>query len=135
MNLINIISLAIPSVIAAFGAWAASKASQKAAITNSQTTSRTEMEKEAYDRARKYDTDTIARQDAEIAEVREQNAFLNKDIKILNRENQDLREEVAMLRRRLVRLERGLPISEEPVRERASDTNTSQLRIMEVGDG
>lgn len=124
MDAINIISLAIPSAIAALGAWAASRASAKAAAKNSQTTSRTEMEKEAYDRARKYDTETIARQDAEIAEVREQNQFLNNDIKLLTSENRELREEVAMLRRRLVRIERGLPInSTEPIRERETDTN------------
>lgn len=133
MNLASILAIAIPSAIAAFGAWAASRASAKAATKNSQTTSRTEMEKEAYDRARKYDTDTIARQDAEIAEVREQNVFLNRDIKILTNENSELREEVAMLRRRLVRVERGLSPSEGPIRER--ETDTSPMRMREILDG
>jgi chromosome segregation ATPase len=126
MNTINVISLAIPSAIAALGAWAASRASAKAQAKNAQTTSRTEMEKEAYDRARKYDTETIARQDAEIEEVRAQNLHLNNDIRMLAEENRELREEVSMLRRRLVRVERGIPApanSDEPILERATDTN------------
>lgn len=124
MNAISALSIGIPSAIAALGAWLASRASSRASVINNQTTSRAEMEKEAYERARKYDTETIARQDAEIEEVREQNKHLNNDIVLLASENRELRDEVAMLRRRLVRLERGIPPdSDEPVRERKTDTD------------
>lgn len=120
--MISILSIAIPSAIAALGAWAASRASSKASVVNNQTSSRTEMEKEAYDRARKFDTETIARQDAEIEEVRSTNRSLNDDLRILHADNRmlhadneklridnhQLREDVKQLRAAVARLQYGV---------------------------
>ena len=96
------------------------------------------MEKEAYERARKLDTETIKRQDEELAELFANQKALNADIKLVNKENERLhgenriilednarlRTEVAYLRQRVVRLERGLhPDTTERLYERQTDTN------------
>lgn len=61
------------------------------------------MEKEAYDRARAYDTETIRRQDLEIEDLREDN-------KRLHAENRVLKDELELLRIRIARLEHGLSL-------------------------
>jgi len=84
------------------------------------------------------DTETIKRQDDELAELFDKQKTLNEDIKMVHRENDRLygenriilednarlRAEVAYLRQRVVRIERGMsPNSTERVYERQSDTN------------
>lgn len=96
---VNVASLLV-ALIAATGAWASQRASAKASTINTATTSRVDMEKEAYERARTYDTETIRRQDAEIEELRE--------------ENRVLREEVRELRRRVNFIEHAVP-TERPI--------------------
>jgi predicted nuclease with TOPRIM domain len=134
----QIVSSIIISIIAALSGYLASRASAKASVKNVATSSRVEMEKEAYERARKMDTQTIERQDAELAELFENQRNLNADIKLVNKENEllhgenriilednaRLRTEVAYLRQRVVRLERGLhPDATERLYERKTDTN------------
>ena len=68
------------AVIAALSAYASQRAAAKATTLNTSTTSRVDMEKEAYDRARKFDIETIERQDAEIAELRADKAALLREI-------------------------------------------------------
>lgn len=138
MDRFNIAGVII-SIISALGALAASRAASKASTGNA----RTEAEKEAYDRARKMDVETIERQDKEIDEIREQNKLLkeqndhlNADVKRIDSDNRSLhdenrrvmednarlRAELRAMRLRLVRIERGInPDSTEPVVERRED--------------
>lgn len=87
--------------VAAFGSWLSHKASSNASIKTSDNTSRVEMEKEAYERARKLDTDTIARQDTEMAELRTENQRLRKDNEALHAEIRELKERIIMVERRV----------------------------------
>lgn len=103
MNLLDIGSIII-AVIAALGAWA----SQRAAANASKVGSRMDAEKEAYERARKFDMDTIKRQDEEIKE---------------------LRDELDRLKQRLQLIEERTPISmmglEGILRDRIEGTDTT----------
>lgn len=139
----------ITSLFALFGVWASSRNARKAAEKNAVVVStadlaktRLAMETEAYDRARKYDTETIARQDKEledlrqaVAEVKATNVQLNEDLRILHADNQQLhtdnqhlridndhlRHENRELNKRFTRLEYGIPpatgIPTQPMRE------------------
>lgn len=89
---------AVISLIAAGSAYASQRASSKASTLNTQTTSRVDMEKDAYNRALVYDTDTIDRQDKEIKEVRDENRIVTESVKVLGKENERLREENISLR-------------------------------------
>lgn len=147
----------ITSLVALFGVTMSSRNARKAAEKNTTVVSATELEKArlsaetaAYERARRMDVETIERQDAELAELREQVQHLNADVKAVNKHNQELvaknerlerhneeilqqnrevlaeartlRQEVARLRQRLTRAERGMdPNGEFPIRERADD--------------
>lgn len=91
MHLVDIGGI-IVAVVAALGAWAAQRASSKASTVNTTVASRLDAEKEAYERARQFDIDTINRQ--------------AQDIK-------DLREQLAQTRERLAVLESTKPISLE----------------------
>jgi TolA-binding protein len=78
------------AAIAAGGAWAAQRSAAKASMVNTSVTSRLEAEKEAYERARTFDIQTIERQQQEI---------------------KDLREQVVLMRERLAKLEGRTPMS------------------------
>lgn len=78
------------ATIAAGGAWAAQRSAARASMVNTSVTSRLEAEKEAYERARAFDIQTIERQQQEI---------------------HDLREQITMMRERLARLEGKSPMS------------------------
>lgn len=103
MNPLDIGGIVI-AVIAALGAWA----SQRAAANASKVGTRLDAEKEAYERARKFDLDTIARQDEEIKE---------------------LRDEVDRLKQRLALIEAKTPISmlglEGIIRDRIEGRDTT----------
>jgi septal ring factor EnvC (AmiA/AmiB activator) len=136
------IAAIITSLFALFGVWASSRNARKATEKNAVVVSTTELEKsrfdaskDAYERARKMDIETIERQDSEIAEIRDQNHRLNDDMKILHADNthlladneqlrivnERLRRENQELFERLERLERrGITAAEpktEPMRE------------------
>lgn len=81
------------AVIAALSAYASQRAAAKASNLNTTTTSRVDMEKEAYDRARKFDIETIERQDAEIAELRQDNKDLHEKIDVARSEARAARQE------------------------------------------
>lgn len=105
------------------------EANREAAIATNKEDNRTQRETEAYDRARRFDTDTISRQDMEIEELRSKNVVLEAKVddlletkRVLTDDNRTLHAELRALRHRLARVERGLnPNSEEPIRERESD--------------
>ncbi len=62
------IALIVVTLITGVSAFASARAAAKASTINTEHVSRVDMEKEAYGRARTYDTETIKRQDDEIAE-------------------------------------------------------------------
>lgn len=74
---------AIASIVVAFiaaaSAYASQRAASRASTMNANTTSRVDMEREAYERARSFDTETIRRQDVEIEELRKEIAHLKKE--------------------------------------------------------
>lgn len=133
-----VIASILVSLIAAVSGYASQRAAAKASNQNASTSSRTEMEKEAYERARSFDTATIARQDAELIELRKNVKDLNADVKrmsleneILHEDNHRLRDEVAVLRQRFGRIERHYPTDEMPT---YIGTETDPL-MREVLDG
>jgi len=81
------------AIIAALSAYASQRAAAKASNLNTTTTSRVDMEKEAYDRARKFDIETIERQDAEIAELRQDNKSLHEKVDVARAEARAARQE------------------------------------------
>lgn len=85
----------VGSVIVAVISALAAFLSQRSASQTAKATSRMDHERDAYERARSYDTETIRRQDEEIAEVRAENKLL--------------RDEIRILRTRISRLEAGIP--------------------------
>ena len=90
----------IVALVAAFGALASNRAAARASQLNTMTTSRVDMEREAYDRARAFDTETIRRQDAEIDELRAQ--VHRQDVEL-----EDLRARNREQAKRIFRLETG----------------------------
>lgn len=68
----NVVSVSV-ALIAALAAWASQRSAAKASTLNTLTVTAVDREKEAYERARAFDTETIRRQDEEIAELRRDN--------------------------------------------------------------
>jgi hypothetical protein len=66
------IASVIISAITALGVWLSARESRKATTTNTTSSSRVEMEKEAYERARALDVQTIERQERRINELEEE---------------------------------------------------------------
>jgi hypothetical protein len=111
----------IVALVAAFGAWASQRAAARASQLNTMTTSRVDMEREAYDRARAFDTETIRRQDTEIEELRAQ--IHRQDLEI-----EDLRARNREQATRIFRLETGRLLPEIAKQEGKTDesrTDTS----------
>ncbi len=80
------------------------------------------MEKDAYDRARRYDTDTITRQDAEIDELREELRGARASNSALRSDNEALRSDNAELRRENARLtKKKLVAGHPPIEELNND--------------
>lgn len=100
------------AIIAALGAWASARSSARASRINTEVSGRLEAEKGAYERARIFDTETIRRQDEEIAELRN--------------DNDRLRRELAQVKRRLRRLEDISPDIERILREHIEDYDDQQ---------
>jgi chromosome segregation ATPase len=147
----------IVSLIAALAGYASQRAAAKASTKNAATSSRTELdktradaEKEAYERARAFDTETIRRQDEELDELRQHMRELNADVKRVTTENEQLhtenrtvlednarlRAEVRALRLRFTRIERKYPTDEIPlqsIRERESDSNPMMMEAYDDG--
>lgn len=88
---------AIASIIVALIALIAAGASQRSAskaagvaaqasVSSTQITSRVDMEKEAYERARSFDTETITRQNREIASLRAELETMERDLALAQKE-------------------------------------------------
>lgn len=91
MNAIDISAIII-AIIALGSSWVTARTSSKATTINNETNARVEMEKEAYNRARDFDINTIERQ--------------KEQIETLQRENRELKQTVQQLTERLNRLEK-----------------------------
>lgn len=90
-NLAAILASIVVTLISAGFAYASQRASSKATAASS----KLDLERDAYERARKFDIATIERQDRELAELRADNK------RLINKVN--------VLLYKVIRLERGLP--------------------------
>lgn len=79
MDWANVVSIAV-AVLAAGAAYASQRSAAKASVLNTQTVTAVDREKEAYERARAFDTETIRRQDEELQELRDDNRTLHERI-------------------------------------------------------
>lgn len=105
----GVIATAIATVIAAaiggLVAWATSRSAAKAQVRTAETTSRTDIEKEAFARAERYYAGALQRQDREITrqdeELNEVHAELTTckhRIRDLEAENEQLKHDLALTR-------------------------------------
>lgn len=100
------------ATIGAIVSWLTHRSSTKADRDSNKENNRVEMEKEAYDRARKLDTETITRQDNEINELIAKNTNLvtrNEELmetnELLARRNRELDQTIRELQARVSSLE------------------------------
>lgn len=102
----NVIAIFI-ALIAALGSWASHRATAKANSDNAKASNRVEMEKEAYDRARKLDVETIERQVGEMAELQTKNRELSERNEELSSQVHELQARVTQLEARIRSMEEG----------------------------
>lgn len=95
----QIVSGAIVSIFVALVGWLTARSSNKASMTNVVTSSRVEMEKEAYERARKLDTDTIARQEKEHHELAVKYDALDRKYETVRAQNLQMSEDMSRIAR------------------------------------
>lgn len=81
--------------IAALSAYAAQRAAANASSKNVAVTSRTEIEKEAFERAEQFLTGTITRQDAEIEDLRKDVDRLTGKVRGLEQEREKDKSTIA----------------------------------------
>ena len=93
MNAIDISAIII-AIIALASSWVTARTSSKATTINNETNARVEMEKEAYNRARDFDINTIQRQNEEIKKLREENRELKQTVRALTERLNRLEKEV-----------------------------------------
>lgn len=91
------------AAIAAWSAYASQRAAAKASVQNTTTTSRTDIEKDAFERARTYyagaldrQDKEISRQDAEITELHAETAELRDQLRAVRAEVRGLTHELAI---------------------------------------
>lgn len=107
MDFVSIGSIAV-ALVAGFSAVASQRAAAKASILNTQTTSRVDMEREAYERARNFDTETIRRQDEELDDLRTRVRVLEDKNALLRTENYETKRSVNSLTIDLTRCKQEL---------------------------
>lgn len=111
MDLIDFGSILV-ALIAALGAWAAQRSASRTAQINTSVSGRLEAEREAYQRARAFDIQTIERQ--------------NEEIKELHEENYQLRDDLKKVKERLARLEDLYPEWERLLNERLNEPDNQE---------
>jgi hypothetical protein len=77
MQFIQVGTIAV-AIIAAFGAWLSQRAAAKATNSNLLVSGKLDAERDAYNRARVFDLQTIERQNVDLKELREENKNLRK---------------------------------------------------------
>jgi cell division protein FtsB len=98
----QVVALLGGAIITALGAIATQRSAARAAVRNAQTASRTDMEQEAFERAKGYYTDTIDRQ--------------ARDIMSLETAMSGLEARVAQLKARVTDLESQLDAAKRALR-------------------
>lgn len=91
----------------------ASKSDNATAVTTTTISSRTDLETEAYTRARTLDTETIKRQADEIVEIREKYDKLEIRYDVLEDKYDELLDENRRLKKRVADLEEHERISDD----------------------
>ncbi len=114
----NIITI-IVAVIAAGSAYASQRAAARASTMNVNTTSRVDMEKDAYERARKFDIETIERQDREIEELRADNRTLHEKIAVARAEAREARQDARETQADNARLRERIAVLESQLRHQS----------------
>lgn len=105
----------VVGIIAAGSAYASQRAANKASVTNTNVSSRLDSEKEAYERAREFDLETIDRQNGEIRDLREENTAQREKI-------EDLENKVETLERKINTISKRFPeVLEGMLRERLEE--------------
>lgn len=94
MDWANVVSIAV-AFLAAGAAYASQRSAAKASVMNTQTVTAVDREKEAYERARAFDTETIRRQDEELQELRDDNRKLHDRVSTAEAEAKEARAEAA----------------------------------------
>lgn len=79
----TVIASILVGMVAAASAYASQRAASRASTLNANASSRVDMEKEAYERARKFDVETIGRQDTELDDLRKENEELQVKVRAL----------------------------------------------------
>ena len=102
MDPTNIASVVV-AVIAAGAAVASQRAAANASVRNTTSTTRTDIEREAFDRAKGYYTDTIDRQHNEIQDLEADVVALKGQVADAQSEIRDLRAELDTAKRTLRR--------------------------------
>ena len=106
MDVVPFVSIAVALIAMASG-YAAQRTAARASTRNVDVTSRVDMEKEAYMRARALDIETIQRQDADLDELRAKTKEQDIQIKALIDNNDKLRKDLRTCNNRVSRLEHG----------------------------
>ena len=111
----DVVSLGV-AMIAAVGMYASHRSSARASTISSETMAKLDAEKEAYNRAREHDVETIQMQKEEIKELRADNRDLHEKIGVARAEAREARREAReahaeadRLRSRVALLERHQP--------------------------
>lgn len=114
---ITAIATVIAAVIAALAAIATQRSAAAAAVRNQSVSSRTDIEKEAFERAKGFYTDTIDRQDANIHELEDDVTSLKGRVRALEEElarergrNQTNEEKIRELQGQLDLAQRALKL-------------------------
>jgi hypothetical protein len=91
----------IVAIVAAVAAWASARAAGKAQTHNTDVTVEAKRLEQAYERARKFDIETIQRQDVEISELRETEEELQAQVVALRARVATLEIDLAATKREL----------------------------------
>lgn len=97
----QLVALLGGAIITAAGAILTQRSAARAAVRNAQLSSRTDIEKEAFERAKGYYTDTIDRQARDIIQLESQVATLESKLKLCQGQLNDLDTQLTTCKRAL----------------------------------
>ena len=118
---ITAVATIIAAIIAAFAAIATQRSAAAAAVRNQSMSSRTDIEKEAFERAKDFYTDTIDRQGAEIHELEEDVAELKAKVRTLEQELATERQRNQKNTTQVGRLQEQLDLAQRALRLKYPD--------------
>lgn len=118
---ITAIATIIAAVIAAIAAIATQRTAAAAAVRNQSMSSRTDIEKEAFERAKGFYTDTIDRQGANIHELEDDVSNLKGRVRALEEELQRERDRNQVNEEKIRELQGQLNLAQTALRLRYPD--------------